>query len=556
MAKADVKKLRERFNALKEARAPFEAEWRNLRDYIAPECGTFSAHETKKDERWEKILDPTASDACDTLAAGMLGGMTSPARPWFQLTTSDAELDELQEVKQWLSDVTEVMHLIFAKSNVYEALHSAYFELGVFGTACLVAAPSSRSVIHLHHLTIGEYYIASDHEGRVNTLYREIPMTAAQMVSHFGHSKVSAPVQKAYDGNRRQQVFTVIQAIEPRDERDPDKVDQDNMPFRSVYFEESSPDLVNQGILLEEGYSHFPGLCPRWKTKGRTVYGVGPGSKALPMVQGLQGEQLDRSYGVGYQTRPPLMVPSYLKDREADWAPGGIVYVDTPSADKQVAPAMQAGFNLQHVMQDIADTRQQIKGFFFEDLFLMIAGTQRYGRTAFEVEKLEKEKMMLLGPVLESLHTDLLNPLIDITFDFMVATGLVPEPPEVIAGSELSVSYVSVLAQAQKAVGIDSTDRLVNMIGMVAGAFPAANVADILDCDALIRKYADQLGVDPSILRTGDDVARIREDRMAQQQQMQQMAAAQQMAGIAKDVSSATASQGQTSDPLANLMGY
>ena len=318
-----------------------------------------------------------------------------------------------------------------------------------------------------------------------------------------------------------------------------------------MYFE-ASPEDLKQGILLEEGFEHFPGLCPRWKVRGRNVYGYGPGSKAWPTVRSLQGEQLDKSYGVGYQTRPPLMVPAALQDQSADWAPGGIVYVNAPSTDHQVTQAINANFNLEHIRADIADARSQINEFFFKDLFLMIAGTQRYGRTAFEVEKLEKEKMMLLGPVLESLHTDLLNPLIDVTFDIMVANGLVPPPPEALQGMDLSVSYVSILAQAQKAVGIDASDRLINTIAAMTQAFPNANVSDILDTDKLVRKYADQLGVDPEILRTDEQIEAIRGERMAQQQAMQQMAQAQQAAAVAKDIAQVDSG----TDMLSQLQGY
>ena len=551
MAKADITELRQRFKALREARQPFVNEWRNLRDYIAPDCGQFNVSETRPDDRWEKIYDPTASDAADVLAAGMLGGMTSPARPWFQLSTTSPELDEQIEIKQWLSDVTTTMQMVFSRSNLYESLHSLYYELGVFGTGCIVVEPSPEKVVQFHLLTIGEYYIATNSAGRVNTPSRDLYMTAAQMIEKFGRENVSSSVLKAYDGNQRQKQFEVIHAIEPRDKRELDKIDHENMEFRSVYFE-ASPEDLKQGILLEEGFEHFPGLCPRWKVRGRNVYGYGPGSKAWPTVRSLQGEQLDKSYGVGYQTRPPLMVPAALQDQSADWAPGGIVYVNAPSTDHQVTQAINANFNLEHIRADIADARSQINEFFFKDLFLMIAGTQRYGRTAFEVEKLEKEKMMLLGPVLESLHTDLLNPLIDVTFDIMVANGLVPPPPEALQGMDLSVSYVSILAQAQKAVGIDASDRLINTIAAMTQAFPNANVSDILDTDKLVRKYADQLGVDPEILRTDEQIEAIRGERMAQQQAMQQMAQAQQAAAVAKDIAQVDSG----TEMLSQLQGY
>ena len=51
---------------------------------------------------------------------------------------------------------------LFAKSNVYQALNNAYLELACYGTACLVALPSDRHVIHLHEMTMGDYWIEED----------------------------------------------------------------------------------------------------------------------------------------------------------------------------------------------------------------------------------------------------------------------------------------------------------------------------------------------------------------------------------------------------------
>ena len=53
----------------------------------------------KGDKRHRAILDNTGTRALRTLAGGMMAGMTSPARPWFRLTTANPELDEEQAVK-------------------------------------------------------------------------------------------------------------------------------------------------------------------------------------------------------------------------------------------------------------------------------------------------------------------------------------------------------------------------------------------------------------------------------------------------------------------------
>ena len=145
----NMKKLRARFADLKNQRSPFEARYKLLSAYMLPDAGRFEAcDKALLDNRWKYIFDATANDAVGALAAGMLGGITSPARPWFRLSTGDPQADEQYDVRQWLSEVTELLQLMFLGSNVYPALIQCYEELAVFGTACLVALPSEKDDIH------------------------------------------------------------------------------------------------------------------------------------------------------------------------------------------------------------------------------------------------------------------------------------------------------------------------------------------------------------------------------------------------------------------------
>lgn len=154
--------------------------------------------------------------------------------------------------------------------------------------------------------------------------------------------------------------------------------------------------------------------------------------------------------------------------------------------------------------------------------------------TATEVAERHEEKLLMLGPVLERLHNELLNPLIDITFNEMLANGALPPPPEELKGVDLSVEFVSMLAQAQRAIGTNSVDRFVANIGQVAQIKP--DVLDKFNSDEWVTAYSDMLGVDPSLIVASNEVALIRENR-AKAQQMQAMQEVQaQQARTGKDM--------------------
>lgn len=199
------KKLLSRWGALKNERSSWMTHWSEISDYLLPRSGRFFVEDRNKGgKRHKNIHDNTGTRALRVLAAGMMAGMTSPARPWFRLTTSDPQLDESAAVKAWLADVTRLMQMVFAKSNTYRALHACYEELGAFGTASTIVLPDFDGVIHHHVLTAGEFAMAADHRGQVNTLYREFQMTVGQMVGEFGRAACSTTVQNLHDrGSRR-----------------------------------------------------------------------------------------------------------------------------------------------------------------------------------------------------------------------------------------------------------------------------------------------------------------------------------------------------------------
>ena len=128
-----------------------------------------------------------------------------------------------------------------------------------------------------------------------------------------------------------------------------------------------------------------------------------------------------------------------------------------------------------------------------------------------EVAERHEEKLLMLGPVLERMHNEILDPLIEMTFSRMVEAGIVPPPPDELQGMELNVEFVSMLAQAQRAIATNSVDRFVGNLGAMAGIKP--EVLDKFDADRWADAYADMLGIDPELIVPGEQVALIRKQR-------------------------------------------
>lgn len=523
-----------RFTALKNERSDWDTHWKELSEYFLPRTGRFFVSEVNRgDKRWNSIYDSTGTRALRTLSAGMMSGMTSPARPWFRLAIPDSDLMEYAPVKLWLNEVTKRMRDVFARSNTYRSLSSIYEELGLFGTGASIVVPDFKHVIRHQTLTAGEYCIATDNRREVCTMYREWDMTVSQIVREFGLEKCSTTVKNLYNqgGKGLDTWITVVHAIEPRYDRDYSKRDNMNMPFKSCYFEKGGDGIK---LLRESGFKQFPALVPRWATTGNDVYGYAPAMEAIGDVKQLQHEQLRKAEAIDYMTKPPLVLPTSLMNQQVNRYPGGVMYADQGN-NQSIRTAFEVNLDLNALREDIMDVRQRINAAFFADLFLMLANDNRSGTTAREIAERHEEKLLMLGPVLERLHNEMLDPLIDITFTNLLEGGLLPPPPDELQGMDLKVEFVSTLAQAQRAVGVQSIDRLIGTVGAIAGLRP--DVVDKLDTDQIVDAYADSLGVDPTLIVADDKVAIIRQERAQAAQAQQQAEAMPAMAQFAKTAS-------------------
>ena len=540
-----------RKSALWSERSSWVSHWRDISDYQQPRAGRFFVTDRNKgDKRANNILDNTAVFGVRTLAAGMMSGMTSPARPWFRLEIQDKDLMEAGAVKAWLHETAVLLRAIFAGSNTYRSLHTLYEELGLFGTAATIVLPDFDNVLHHYPLTVGEYALGTNQRGEVDTLCREFQMTVAQVVEQFGLDNCSDTVKNLYGRHQLDSWVDIVHMVQPRRERDYAKQDGRNKRFASCYLEPGRENFDK--FLSESGFDAFPALTPRWVVTGNDVYGTSPGMECLGDVKQLQHQQLRKGQAIDYQVNPPITVPTKYREAAKARLPGGVFYVDSQGSNQAIRSAFEVNLNLQHLMLDIQDVRGRIRSSYYADLFLMLANDTRSGITATEVAERHEEKLLMLGPVLERLQNELLAPLIDIAFDYASQAGILPEPPQELQGADLKVEFISVLAQAQRAVAAQGVDRLLGTVGNLAALKP--EVLDKIDFDQVVDDYGDMYGVNPKIVVPDSVVAGIRAQRAQAAQAAQSAAVMPQLVESAKTAGEVNVQGVQ--DVMGSLMGY
>jgi len=527
-----IQHYNKRLEALRTERSTFESHYKELSDNILAARGRFlTTDRNKGHKRNTKQFNNTGRRASRSLSAGMMAGMSSPARPWFRLGTHNKALREIGAVKRWLNDVERLLFAIFAESNFYNTLAQVYKELGTFATAPMAIYENFENVIRCQQFTVGSYFLGVNGTGFVDSFYREYQLSVAQVVKQFGYENCSTSVQNNWTNGTTEAWVDIIHVIEPNDNSDSQLTLPPPMAYRSVYYEKSETEK----LLAEKGFEEFPIMAPRWEVTAEDVYGNEcPGMTALGDVKQLQIQEKKKAQALDKLVDPPLQAPAEMRGQRISLIPGDTSYVDQRGPGTGISSIYDISPDFNAISADIMNTEHRVNQAYFVDLFLMFTNIPDRERvTQEEIIKKHEEKLLMLGPMLQRTQTELFDKVIERTFNIALRSDIVPDAPQELENQQLRVEYISPLFQAQKSVATASIERFSGFVGQLAQTSP--EVMDKFDADQAVDEYADAIGVNPSIVLTDDEVMDIRAQR--ERQLMAQQAAA--MAAPAKDATQA-----------------
>lgn len=514
-----------RMETLRGYRIPWWVHWQMLAEMFLPRRYKFfitANNYNRGSPLNQAIVDETGLLAARTLATGLLSGLTSPTKPWFRLGLEG--VDDLPEgaVKQWLAECTERLLAVYAASNFYQSLGTAYHDLGVFGSAPLLQYEDPADVVRFYVPCAGEYFFGLDNRLQVDTLYREYTYTVSEAVKEFGLANLSESTQRmAKSASSLDTEIIIGHAIEPnitvyRGGEECGYVVPKRFPYREVYWEKTANASTQQTacVVRAAGFRERPFVGLRWDVTSNDPYGRSPGMDAFPAVRQLQIEQRRKAEAIDKMVRPPMVASVSMKNEPMDTLPGGVSFVSDPAA-AGFKPAYTVNPQIAEMKEDILEVQSRVGEVFFVPLFRMISSEDKV-QTATWVDAAREEKLILLGPVIERIENEGMDEIITRTFAIMQRRGLLPEPPPEIAGAPISIQYISLLAEAQRASSTASIERLAQFTGGLVAVKP--DVFDNIDADRMVAKYADLLNVDPEVMRATAQVAAIRQGRAQQEQ--------------------------------------
>ena len=514
---------------LKGLRQNFDSYWQTLHDYFYVESANISAAYYPGTElNFSDLWDSTTLEASDVLASGFMNYLTPPTSRWFRLKPSDINLVANKVVSGYLEDVGSEVNDALNTSNFYHEVISSYKSSGVYGTSILLEEEDIEDDIRFTNLPLKQVCIVEDARGRIVEYYIEFEYTAFQAMTRWGEEKLSSEMKEELKGRDSSKKHPFILFIGRRYKKDVTKQNKENMDIEALWIDVKAKKIIDEG-----GYNEFPAMCHRFDKRPNISWGFSPAMKALPMARLLNAIAKTNLRAMMKQTDPPIALPENAFIMPFNANPRAINYYKKTAldSDKNIFPFGNYG-DVNVGMQAIEYYTQKVKSLMFNDVFLAFENITKQMNNPEVMERIN-EKMTMLGPAVGRFTSEVLDPIIIRTIGILFRRGKLPNPPdEMLENPSYQIDYVSQLAQSQKRSEMNALVTALNITSQIAQFAPDA--LDKISTDKTIDNVWDVTGAPIRILRDDREVQAIREHRAEQAAQAQQMAMAEQGAGVVK----------------------
>lgn len=521
MSELAVQLLR-RKASLEQLRTPHEQLWRDCFDYSFPERGDgFNGEKndaTGLQAKRARLMDSTSTDAGQILAAAIMSGGTPSNSRWFGLSTGQ----DTDEEKRWFDLCAE---------TIFENIHGSNFDAVGF-EACTDMVPAGWFVLfidvdrdqggyHFELWPMASCYIAASKSGGLpDTLVRSYELSAEQAIKDFGQDNVSEKVRKLVEDGKPDEKVKFCQSIYPRS-TEATGVRAKNLAFASVHIEVDTKHLVR-----ESGFHECPFVAPRWAKLPNSEYAIGPMFRALPDVKQLnrlvylEDTNLDMAVSGMWIAEDD----GVLNPRTVKVGPRKIIVANSVDSMK----ALQSGAKF-----DLSFTKkEQLQAAIRKTLMAdQLAPQDGPVRTATEIHVRTQMIRQLLGPIYGRMQAEWYSPMINRCFGLALRAGVLPPPPQTLAGRQYNVKFESPNAKAQKLEEVNAVETSLVAVGQIAAATQDPSVWDTIDIEESVSVILEGRGAPARVGRSKEDIQAIRENRAKAQQQAQQQ---QQQADMAQ----------------------
>lgn len=474
-----------RFNNLRDKRANWENFWQEVADHSLGRRDFTTTMVTEGRRKDRRIYDASSSHAATMLAAALQSILTNASTKWFSLSVENEDLRDIESVQRWLHDTELRMYAEFGSrgARFSPSISQTYQDIVGFGTSIhFVEDVPGRGAVHSSR-PISECYIAQDSHDIVDTVYRRFWFTAAQAVDKWGDG-VSAGVKKDIEGGRHENKREYLHAVEPNQDFNPEATGLNRFPVSSHYIQ-----IENKHVLEIGGFEEFPFMVPRWLLDNGETYGRGPAMNALPTQKNLNVVIRDWMIAIQKDLSPPMMVADDGVISQIRLDPNSLVVVRAGTSNQDPIRPIQSGSNLVATNEEITRLQGEVRKIMHQDILEL---TDKPGMTATHVIELTNRAQQWIGPMLDRIRIELLEPLIERVFNIMLRAGMFIEPPEELSGENILINYIGPAARAQTSADVQAVAGLVNQAIEWGQLNP--NLDAEIDFPAALREVGRGLG--------------------------------------------------------------
>jgi hypothetical protein len=495
--------------------------WREIGEFIFPgqqDFYRYFANQNAGEKRRRPIYDPTGEQSLDIFASSMSGLLANPAAKWVGLETEDQNLMDNKEVGEFLDEAQLKVLSVFnnPRTKFYDNLFSCLKMLGSFGTGMLMMDEDEESVARFRAESPKNYDYTEDFAGGVDEIFFEREFTIGALRGKVEKEEWKIPEEYLKKPDTEKTI--ILRHIFPNPNYKPGGLGEKYAKYLSHYYLKEKKQLVKTGF-----FNQKPAAIARWDRLDTGKWPDSPARVALASVKLMQ--QADRAMTVAMEKelRPALFVSSESKFGKLDTS-AGAVNVGRGNPNDSIRELRTTGNGVSNAFVWMEAKRQQIRTAFYVDVFQT---AQDINMTATEAQIRNQERLRGIAPKATKIQSDLLGPAVEKVLAILIKTRKLNPPKALIeSGSNVKITYISPIAQAQRLADAQSMLQYLNDLSQMAQVEP--EVLDVVDFDAAAYEMADIRGIPEKVQRSPEEIEQIREQRAQAAQAQQQLQLLQQ----------------------------
>lgn len=515
MADDRAQEILSTWHAMRPFRTHFDTHWDQVRRFVNPIESEFLTWQTQWSQgrkTHREIYNNTAEVNSDNLTAALHQGIAPRDLEWFELLPADDELRDDFEVESHLATRAKIMHNVFrwAPGGFANEINPAIQAFIDYGNGTMMVDDRPGEGIFFVTRPVREIYILCDADYRVSQVARNWRMAARNAVRIFDKSRLpNSLVGQAENPATAEHEYEFVQLFSPNVGRDSSRRDNLNMPYIAETITVQGTTVVD-----ERGYHEMPLIHGRWQRKRNELYGRGQGMKALGDVRMLQRTERVALRGKEKHMDPPWMIADdgITGGKDLNVGPSGQNMIRAEYMMGRGDPIRQLGTGGQPQIADneIERIEKRIEALYYYNIITLLQDPRM---TATQVLALGEAVQQLMGPNIDRIEQEFLDPILFRVHNILNRAGAFPQAPDQLRGRRIRIKYTGPIARARRAARATGILRTVDMVaGMTA---IKEDVRDNFDLDGAARDAAELMGWPLHRMRDPEDVAQMRLARAA-----------------------------------------